>query len=197
MKRQYYAVLVVLLRAIFFVFGQQKIGLVIVAIVGGAGALAFIAWGLTTYRRPADPRIVPLYLLTVACLHLPIMEEYLMGFAPRMSRLFGIPPLTEQTFMISFVFIGIALLQAEPPSGAYGMGWESVRIDGRRLINHDGATGNYQSSVFIDPEEQMGVFIAANAMSALTGYLPPAAPPPWVQGRSLRSPAAYWAEIQI
>jgi hypothetical protein len=64
---------------------------------------------------------------------------------------------------------GMALLQAEPPSGAYGMGWESVRIDGRRLINHDGATGNYQSSVFIDPEDRVGVFIAANAMSALDG----------------------------
>jgi CubicO group peptidase (beta-lactamase class C family) len=64
---------------------------------------------------------------------------------------------------------GIALLQAEPPSGAYGMGWESVRIDGRRLINHDGATGNYQCSVFIDPEDRVGVFLAANAMSALDG----------------------------
>jgi CubicO group peptidase (beta-lactamase class C family) len=64
---------------------------------------------------------------------------------------------------------GIALLQTEPPSGNYGMGWESVRIDGRRLINHDGATGNYQGSLFIDPEAQVGVFIAANAMSALDG----------------------------
>jgi CubicO group peptidase (beta-lactamase class C family) len=64
---------------------------------------------------------------------------------------------------------GIALLQAEPPSGAYGMGWESVRIDGRRLINHDGATGNYQSSLFIDPQERVGVFVVANAMSALDG----------------------------
>jgi CubicO group peptidase (beta-lactamase class C family) len=64
---------------------------------------------------------------------------------------------------------GIGLLQAEPPSGAYGMGWESVRIGGRRLINHDGATGNYQCSVFIDPEDRVGVFLAANAMSALDG----------------------------
>jgi hypothetical protein len=109
MKRQFYAVLVVLLLAIFFIFGQQRIGLAVVAIVSGAGVLAFVAWELTTYRRPADPRIVPVYLLTVACLHLHIMEEYLMGFAPRMSRLFGIPTLTEQTFMISFAFIGIVL----------------------------------------------------------------------------------------
>ncbi len=64
---------------------------------------------------------------------------------------------------------GIASMQAEPPPGTYGLGWESVRIEGSRLINFDGATGNFQGSVFIDPEERVGVFIAANAMSALDG----------------------------
>ena len=64
---------------------------------------------------------------------------------------------------------GIALMQAEPPPGVYGLGWESARIDGHRLVNFDGATGNYQASVFIDPEKQVGVFVAANAMSALDG----------------------------
>ena len=64
---------------------------------------------------------------------------------------------------------GIALMQAEPPPGAYGLGWESVRIDGRRLINFDGATGNFQGSLFIDPEDRVGVFLAANVMSALDG----------------------------
>lgn len=107
MKRQYYAGLVVLLLTAFFVFGQKQIGLAVVAIVGGAGVLALIAWGLTTYRMPASPGIVPVYLLTVACLDLHIMEEYLSGFAPRMSRLFHIPSFTVQTFMISFAFIGI------------------------------------------------------------------------------------------
>jgi CubicO group peptidase (beta-lactamase class C family) len=64
---------------------------------------------------------------------------------------------------------GIASMQAEPPPGTYGLGWESVRIEGRRLINFDGATGNFQASVFIDPESRVGVFVAANAMSALDG----------------------------
>jgi CubicO group peptidase (beta-lactamase class C family) len=64
---------------------------------------------------------------------------------------------------------GIALMQAEPPPGTYGLGWESARIDGRRVINFDGATGNFQGSVFIDPESRVGVFVAANAMSALDG----------------------------
>jgi len=64
---------------------------------------------------------------------------------------------------------GIALMQAEPPAGAYGLGWESVRIDGRRLINEDGAPANYQCSLFIDPQAGVGVFVAANVMSALDG----------------------------
>jgi CubicO group peptidase (beta-lactamase class C family) len=64
---------------------------------------------------------------------------------------------------------GIALMQAEPLPGTFGLGWESVRVDGRRLINFDGATGNFQASVFIDPESRVGVFVAANAMSALDG----------------------------
>lgn len=64
---------------------------------------------------------------------------------------------------------GIAVVQSEPPPGEYGLGWESVRIDGRRLINADGATANFQASIFFDPEERVGVFIAANAMNALDG----------------------------
>ena len=68
---------------------------------------------------------------------------------------------------------GIALMQAEPPPGVYGLGWESVRIDGRRLINFDGATANYQCSLFFDPEAQVGVFLAANAMNGLDGLSSP------------------------
>lgn len=64
---------------------------------------------------------------------------------------------------------GIALMQAEPPPGVYGLGWESLRLNGHRLINFDGATGNYQASLFIDPEERVGVFVTANVMSALDG----------------------------
>jgi CubicO group peptidase (beta-lactamase class C family) len=64
---------------------------------------------------------------------------------------------------------GISLLQAEPSTGSYGMGWETVHIDGHKLINHDGATANYQCSLFIDPQSHVGVFIAANAMSGLDG----------------------------
>lgn len=62
-----------------------------------------------------------------------------------------------------------ALMQAEPPPGTYGLGWESVRLAGRRLINADGATANFQGSLFFDAEAGTGVFVAANVMSALDG----------------------------
>jgi CubicO group peptidase (beta-lactamase class C family) len=64
---------------------------------------------------------------------------------------------------------GIALMQAEPPPEKYGLGWESVRIDGRRLVNHDGATANYQCSLFMDPKDRVGVFLAADVMNGLDG----------------------------
>jgi CubicO group peptidase (beta-lactamase class C family) len=64
---------------------------------------------------------------------------------------------------------GIALMQAEPPAGAYGLGWESAHIDGRRLLNIDGTPANFQCSVFIDPQAGIGVFVAVNAMSGLDG----------------------------
>lgn len=60
-------------------------------------------------------------------------------------------------------------MQVEPPPGVYGLGWESTRINGRRLINMDGAITGSQTSLFIDPQAGVGVFVAANAMNALDG----------------------------
>jgi CubicO group peptidase (beta-lactamase class C family) len=64
----------------------------------------------------------------------------------------------------------MALLHTEPAPKTYGLGWESVRIDGRRLIYHDGGNANFQASVFFDPEARVGVFIAANVFSALDAF---------------------------
>ena len=55
------------------------------------------------------------------------------------------------------------------------MGWELIDIDGHRLINHEGGTGTFQTSVFFDPEERVGVFVGANVMSALDAF---SSPPP-------------------
>ena len=62
---------------------------------------------------------------------------------------------------------GIALMQAESGSSSHGMGWESIQINGLRLINYTGGAANFQASVFFDPETRIGVFIAANVINAL------------------------------
>ncbi len=53
------------------------------------------------------------------------------------------------------------------------MGWELLDIDGRRLINHEGGTANFETSVFLDPEKRVGVFVGANVMSALDAFSSP------------------------
>jgi NADH dehydrogenase len=68
---------------------------------------------------------------------------------------------------------GMALRHTAPPPKGYGFGWEFPRSNGRLLINHDGGTANYQSSLFIDPEARVGVFVAANAMGLLDAYSSP------------------------
>jgi CubicO group peptidase (beta-lactamase class C family) len=69
---------------------------------------------------------------------------------------------------------GIAFLWAQSPGGSsYGNGWEVAALHGRTLVNLDGATANFQASVFFDPEERVGVFVAANVMNALDGLSSP------------------------
>jgi hypothetical protein len=89
--------------------GYREIGLPPVIIVGGAGAAAVVAWSKTYLKRPAAPEtILPLFLLTVAALEIHMIEEYLTGFGPAMSRLFNIT-WTERGFLLVFAFIGPAL----------------------------------------------------------------------------------------
>jgi len=68
---------------------------------------------------------------------------------------------------------GIALMHTEPAPNTYAMGWEAAQINGRTLINHDGGVPNFQSSAFFDPDARVGVFIAANVMSALDAFSSP------------------------
>lgn len=62
---------------------------------------------------------------------------------------------------------GIALTHVIPTATPYGMGWQAEEVDGRTLINHDGGTPNFQTSLFFDPNERVGVFLAANVCGAL------------------------------
>lgn len=72
---------------------------------------------------------------------------------------------------------GIAYLWSRTAAGsAYGNGWELAELNGRTLVNLDGGTADFQGSVFFDPEERVGVFVAANVMNALDGLSSPPHP---------------------
>lgn len=68
---------------------------------------------------------------------------------------------------------GIAFLLSRPAGVPYGNGWELAALGGRTLVNQDGATANFQASMFFDPKARVGVFITANVMNALDGLSSP------------------------
>lgn len=89
--------------------GYRYIGLPPLIIVGGSGLIGLLAWSATYLKRPTSPEIIlPCFLLTVAALEIHMMEEFLTGFGPAMSRLFNIT-WTERGFLIVFAFVGPAL----------------------------------------------------------------------------------------
>jgi hypothetical protein len=95
--------------AIAMVAGYRGIGVPPVVIVGGASLIALILWVKTYLRRPLAPAVIlPVFLLTVAALEIHMVEEYLTGFGPAMSRLFDIS-WTERSFLMVFAFIGPTL----------------------------------------------------------------------------------------
>jgi hypothetical protein len=88
------------------VMGYISIGLPPVIIVGGSAIIAFFLWCYTYLKEPTDPKIIlPLFILTVAALQIHIVEEYLSGFGPAMSRLFNIS-WTEKSFLMVFALVG-------------------------------------------------------------------------------------------
>jgi hypothetical protein len=89
--------------------GYRSIGVAPVLIVGGSGAIGMLIWLRTYLTRPVEPHVIlPPFLLTVAGLEVHMLEEYLTGFGPAMSRLFDVS-WTEQSFIMVFAFIGPAL----------------------------------------------------------------------------------------
>ncbi|EMJ95477.1 hypothetical protein [Leptospira alstonii] len=88
------------------IMGYRNIGLPPVIIIGGSGTIGFILWYRTYLWNPIVPKVIlPLFMLTVAGLQIHLVEEYLTGFGPAMSRLFDIS-WTEKSFLMIFVFIG-------------------------------------------------------------------------------------------
>src|SRR5258707_10587517 len=99
----------VLFVAVAMAAGYRRIGLPPVVIVGGSSLVALILWIKTYLKRPLDPAIIlPGFLLTVAALEVHMIEEYLTGFGPAMSRLFDIS-WTERSFLMVFAFVGPTL----------------------------------------------------------------------------------------
>lgn len=68
---------------------------------------------------------------------------------------------------------GIAYMQSETEPDRYGPGWEAIWSNGRRLVNHDGGTANFQSALFFDPVAKVGVYVAANVVNALDTFSSP------------------------
>ena len=96
----------ILFVAVAMSVGYARIGLPPVVIVGGSGLVALVMWSRTYLRHPIHPRIIlPVFLVTVAALEIHMIEEYLTGFGPAMSRLFDIS-WTERSFLMVFAFVG-------------------------------------------------------------------------------------------
>lgn len=98
-------VIVILFCTLFTIIGYLKIGLPPVIIVGGSAVVGFFFWYFTYLKEPVDPQIIlPLFVITVACLQIHIVEEYLTGFAPAMSRLYAIS-WSEKSFLLVFALV--------------------------------------------------------------------------------------------
>ena len=99
----------VLFAGVTMSVGYLRIGLPPVIIVGGSSVVGMVMWIRTYLRRPLEPRVIlPPFLLTVAGLEVHMIEEYLTGFGPAMSRLFDIS-WPERSFLMVFAFIGPTL----------------------------------------------------------------------------------------
>ncbi len=85
---------------------------------------------------------------------------------------------------------GVAATHYEPAPNTYAMGWESFQINGHTLINHDGGAANFESSIFFDPEERVGVFVVANVMCALDAFSSPHGSDP-LDGVTVRAMAQH------
>lgn len=89
-----------------------------------AAVIAYVAWLLTTYKRPADPqRVLPLYLLALAFQIIHTTEEYLADFPAELAELFRIAePANRNVFAVAimggaatmWVLTGFGLLCRNP-----------------------------------------------------------------------------------
>ncbi|MFU1793327.1 serine hydrolase domain-containing protein [Paenibacillus azoreducens] len=67
---------------------------------------------------------------------------------------------------------GIQLMQTEPVSGTYAMGWMTDHINGLPVIGQPGGSIGFQAQTYIVPEQQLGVIVFANVLDAIDAAWP-------------------------
>lgn len=81
-------------------------GLQPTAIVSGSMLGGFAGWVATTWRRPAEPRlIVPIYLLTMGLFFVHVLEEYVFDFSGRIASTFALS-WPEDDFVLTIMLLG-------------------------------------------------------------------------------------------
>lgn len=65
---------------------------------------------------------------------------------------------------------GVNMMQMEPIPGTYAMGWESAEISGIPVIGHAGGTPGFQTHIWLDTEQHLGVIVLANVLSVLDAF---------------------------
>ena len=99
---------------------------------------------------------------------------FIISGAEDMSH-FLIAQLNEGKYQDTAILSSESMAQMLPPEkpDSYGMGKFRTEVKGIPLIGHEGATFNFQSAWFIAPEEQIGVFVAANVMNMVEPFSSP------------------------
>ena len=62
---------------------------------------------------------------------------------------------------------GINLMHTEPVPGTYAMGWEPGEVSGIPVIGHAGGTPGFQSHMWLDTKQNIGVVVLTNVISVL------------------------------
>jgi len=90
---------------IFAIALKVNVGVPTAIIVAGSASIGFFCWRITNLKRAINPvKTATLFLLTVAALHVHMIEEHAGLFGPAMSRLFEFA-FPDDRFLRIFVFI--------------------------------------------------------------------------------------------
>ncbi len=105
-RAQFINQIIALILIVFFATALAiNVGLPTMIIVVSSATIGFFCWRVTNLRQAITPtKTATLFLLTVASLHVHMIEEHACLFGPAMSRLFNFA-FPESKFLTVFVFI--------------------------------------------------------------------------------------------